>query len=230
MPNTALELIFNDGINPPETEHIYTDANGRYSFTRNTHLTGTVNVTVKYAGNDQTILPTENSTLYTVNKIPTETHLTVLNYTRGNVTLRIVVMDSLNGHEITSGLFNLTVNGVKYGENYNLEDYLVNGKIIFKIPDEALTEEYDTAVITYLGNEKYLNSSDTASGNLIKLPTKINITLDENPYIHESFNIQIKLLSDNQKKASPFGRGGAIATERVLKKLTHRHFLAKKVK
>ncbi len=198
MPNTALELIFNDGINPPETEHIYTDANGRYSFTRNTHLTGTVNVTVKYAGNDQTILPTENSTLYTVNKIPTETHLTVLNYTRGNVTLRIVVMDSLNGHEITSGLFNLTVNGVKYGENYNLEDYLVNGKIIFKIPDEALTEEYDTAVITYLGNEKYLNSSDTASGNLIKLPTKINITLDENPYIHESFNIQIKLLSDNQ--------------------------------
>ena len=197
IPEAQFKLVFNDGVNTPEETFNTTDANGRYSYTRHTHLTGEVNVTVIYAGNSETINGTNNSMIYTVNKLPTQTRVTVLNYTRTNVTLHIVIEDSVNLNEIISGKFNVTVNGNYVGE-YDIEDYLVDGRIIYLVPESYLTDDYDTALICFVENDTYLASNATASGNLIKLPTKINITLtNNNAYIDEAFDITFTLTSND---------------------------------
>ena len=197
IPDAQVKLVFNDGVNTPEERFNITDANGKYSYTRHTHLTGEVNVTAIYAGNSETINGTNNSMIYTVNKLPTETRVTVLNYTRTNVTLHIVIEDSVNLDEILSGKFNVTVNE-NYVAEYNIADYLVDGRIIYTIPESYLTEDYDTALICFVENDTYLASNATASGNLIKLPTKINITLtNNNAYIDEAFDITFTLSSND---------------------------------
>ncbi|RAP49804.1 MAG: hypothetical protein BZ138_07220, partial [Methanosphaera sp. rholeuAM270] len=198
IPNAVVRLIFDDGVNPPEERSNTTDINGRYSYTRHTHLTGEVNVTAIYDGNANTINATNNSIIYEVNKLPTQTRVTVLNNTRTNVTLQIVFEDTINLDEIIQGKFNVTVNGV-YIDEYDIADYLEEGKVIYKVPESYLTEDYDTALICFVEDDTYLASNMTVSGGVIKLPTRINITLTRNEsYINQAFDITIKLISNDE--------------------------------
>ncbi|MDO5824757.1 MAG: Ig-like domain-containing protein [Methanosphaera sp.] len=206
-----------DGMGNPITDTVYLTfngnnltqvsvINGNYSYTRTSQITGDVNVTVSYNGND-TINKANNSVLYHINKIPTQTYVSVLNNTLTNITLSIRFVDDLTFETISSSSKftvtlvddegNLIEESMREYDLDNPDERFVitdNGVIILKTDETYLTGAYQLANVTFLGNDIYNSSSALATDEVFKKSTRIELELDEDSiYINQSATITVRL-------------------------------------
>ena len=123
---------------------------GFYEYNRTSLKVGIINVTAVYGGNDY-VNPTNASTTYEVDKRPTNTYVTVVNDTMGNLQIDVEVKDALNGSNITSGGKLLTIAILEGTYTYEIDE---SGVTRITIP---VTQNRKVVAITvrYAGNETY---------------------------------------------------------------------------
>ncbi|RAP44698.1 MAG: hypothetical protein BZ136_08640, partial [Methanosphaera sp. rholeuAM74] len=135
-----------DGIEYPATFL----ENGTYTVTNVTTKAGVFTVNATYTGSESVEGVTSESLNFTVNKIPTDTVVEVLNNTVGNVTVEVTVTDN-DANPITTGMLNVTVDG----KTTQVEVSSPTTQIKLDINDVG-----DIAVkVEYQENDRYLNST-----------------------------------------------------------------------
>ena len=144
---------------------------------------GIYNASATYVLFGEEIIISDNITI-TVNRIPTNTTVRIINNTYGNVLIDVVVVENATGYHdsIRSGTVNVTINGqtVQYpikGSNTTIN---ITGKI-------TTTGRIELSVV-YNGSEKYVNStgmnySDTDSvfDHIDVVAKSSNMTVIVNP-------------------------------------------------
>ncbi|RAP48721.1 MAG: hypothetical protein BZ135_00285, partial [Methanosphaera sp. rholeuAM6] len=166
---------------------------GTYTLTgnRNTTYAGTITVQVTYLGqkdgNNYIISPSVNQTTFTVEKLPTNTTVTVLNNTSGNVTIDVkVVVDNETGNAVKQGMLNISVAGIEYQYTYDVADENVTIKLseidAFK---DYLKYGNVSVKVTYNGSEVFLSSTgkddaDNVFKNVTLTGQSVNVTVAAN--------------------------------------------------
>ena len=155
-----------------------TDNNGRYYVYYTSTRNGTFTAIANYNGNS-TIAPMSNSTNFTVNKIPTNTSIALLNNTVGNVTINVTVVDN-ETNPITSGKFNVTI--AETGQTFTVNIEGTSTVVNLNITKANATFHVK---VDYLGDNKYINSTGMTSDeleelviNTVKQNATITITAD----------------------------------------------------
>ena len=125
---------------------------GSYNFTTNILPAGTYTINATYLGNTNISNKTSNNLDLTVNKIPTNTTIRILNNTAGNVTIEISVTNT-TGVPVTTGNITVTFSNGTFIKNETVTD----GKVIITIP----AENTDTLLVnvTYIENDHYYPSN-----------------------------------------------------------------------
>jgi len=162
MPNTNVNITVNN-----EKLTTRTDTSGKYSITYKPTKAQSYNVTVAYLGN-ATHNPSNNKTTFTVNKIPTNTTVTILNNTVGNVKINVKVTNTTN-NPVTKGSVKVTDMYGKQVATANLN----GGNANITIPTTTAGDL--RVIVSYNENDIYLPSNATNS-SAAKTPSE-NITL-----------------------------------------------------
>jgi hypothetical protein len=165
-----------------------TQEDGTYSFTYDRDLSifkgnGTFNVTVTFNGNDK-VNTVSNSTTFTVDKIPTNTTINILNNTVGNVTVEVSVFTNITGRESTrvnEGIVEFYHNGEKIDEIAVTGSDDIKTLVILESGDYEITAKYIENNI-YLASDATLDDEDkTPFENITVKNQTATITVDANP-------------------------------------------------
>ncbi|MBE6486958.1 MAG: hypothetical protein E7Z85_08980, partial [Methanosphaera stadtmanae] len=143
---------------------------GSYNLTYTAGVAGEYTVNATYLGNDSINSVTSSNVIFTVNKIPTNTTIKVLNNTAGNVTIEVTVTNS-SGAPVSMGDIK-----VEFEDGTTIETVtLINGKANVTIPS-ANTDTLDVNV-TYIENAQYMESKNNTSINVLKQIATITIEI-----------------------------------------------------
>ena len=179
------------------SDKITTDEHGIYSFTYIPSHEGVYEVNVSYSGGGS-VGPIKATSTFTVNKIPTNTTVEVLNSTVGNVTIRVNVTDNQT-QPITSGKFNVTVYNSTWTNTSTVD--IAGTSTIVNINITIADSDYNVKVV-YLGDDKYINSTgkDSKQRDVIPIHTvkqNATLTVSANPteaYVGRNVDITIRLV------------------------------------
>ena len=196
--NGFVNITFVDDNNDVETEYNVQVKNSYYELIRHTHYAGLINVSVSFI--DDTFNNSTAKTTYTVEKIPTNTIISVYNDTYDKVELAVTIVDARNGNPIKTGKYNLTVNDDLKVEEFGQESNWINSTS-FIVPIDT-TDRQLTITLNYTGDATHLNSTgkDENGNTIIEFETKnqtatltINVNTTET-YVGETVNINGTLL------------------------------------
>ena len=154
-------------------------ADGKAVFEVTGLLSGNKTVTATYDGDDS-YLANSTTANFTVNKNPAPISVEVDNSTAGQATVTVTLPDDATGYVIVN------VDGVDYGIN------LTEGDKSVTIPIKG-SGEY-TAVVTYLGDEKYLGNSTEKDFNASSSKVPPNIAAEvENVPVGEDVQVKVTI-------------------------------------
>ncbi|MEE1117115.1 Ig-like domain repeat protein, partial [Methanosphaera sp.] len=143
---------------------------GSYNLTYTAGVAGEYTVNATYLGNDSIGSVTSSNVIFTVNKIPTNTTIKVLNNTAGNVTIEVTVTNS-SGAPVSMGDIK-----VEFEDGTTIETVtLINGKANVTIPS-ANTDTLDVNV-TYIENAQYMESKKSTAIDVLKQNATITIEI-----------------------------------------------------
>ena len=149
--NGKINLTFTNGTHTAITE--VNVVNGRYSHNRTVNMTGVVNVTASYLGND-TINPANATANYTIDKLPTSITLAVVNNTVGNLTISVQVTE--NYHNVVLEEGHITI---EYGTTI-VSDAVLDGAItLFNIT--STSQAPITITVNFTENNTHAFSTNT---------------------------------------------------------------------
>ena len=154
-------------------------ADGKAVFDVTGLLSGNKTVTATYEGDDS-YLANSTTANFTVNKNPAPISVEVDNSTAGQATITVTLPEDATGYVIVN------VNGVDYGIN------LTNGDKSVTVPIKG-SGEY-TAVVNYLGDEKYLGNSTEKDFNASSSKVAPNIAAEvENVPVGEDVQVKVTI-------------------------------------
>ena len=159
--NGVVNITFVDENGNPETEYDVPLIGSYYEFTRSTKYAGIINVTVAYI--NDTYYNSTAKTSYTVDKIPTNTTVSIYNDTYGMVELAVTIVDARNGNPITTGHYNISINDDgQYNLIFGQDNRWVNATT-FIIPVDTTNRDI-IVTLNYTGNSTH-ESSVGVDGN-----------------------------------------------------------------
>ena len=196
--NGVVNITFVDSNGNPETVTV-TLNNSYFEYNRQTKYAGPINVTVAYI--NDTFINSTAKTSYNVSKIPTNTTVSIYNDTYGNVELAVTIVDARNGNPITSGHYNLSINGAVQNDLVYGQDSNWINSTTFIVPVTTTSREINVT-LNYTGDNTHESSTGRDENGVtpIVINSKnqtatltINVNTTET-YVGETINVNGTLI------------------------------------